>query len=279
MLTRNKRRREFLIKYLVFTDLDGTLIDHDNYSYEKALPALEHLKKLKVPVIFCTSKTRAELEVYARELESDHPFISENGGAIFIPKDYFLDEPEHNGELENYFVVELGTAYEKLIKVINDIRRSTDLEILGFSDMDDQELSQDTGLDPGSAKLARMREYDEAFRLLNENEERADLLIEQIHSRGLNYTRGGRYWHLLGDNDKGKAVKLLADIYKEKNGPVKTVGLGDSLNDLPMLNAVDVPILVQKPGGIYDPKIMDERIKRADGIGPVGWNRAIFDIF
>ncbi len=176
-------------------------------------------------------------------------------------------------------MVELGTGYDKLIKVINKIRNSTNLEILGFADMDDKGVSQDTGLDLKAAKLARMREYDEAFRLLNEDEEHAGLLIEQIHARGLNYTRGGRYWHLLGDNDKGKAVKILANIYKERYGPVKTVGLGDSLNDLPMLNAVDIPILVQKPGGIYDPKITDKSFIRADGIGPVGWNRAILDIF
>ena len=28
-------------EYIIFTDMDGTLVDHDTYSYDAALPALE----------------------------------------------------------------------------------------------------------------------------------------------------------------------------------------------------------------------------------------------
>ncbi|KAF5413010.1 MAG: Glucosyl-3-phosphoglycerate/mannosyl-3- phosphoglycerate phosphatase [Candidatus Methanocomedens sp.] len=76
-------------EYVIYTDMDGTLIDHDTYSYEAALPALDLIRKRNIPLVFCTSKTRAELEVYCKELEIYHPLISENGGAIFIPEDYF----------------------------------------------------------------------------------------------------------------------------------------------------------------------------------------------
>ena len=43
---------------LVFTDLDGTLLDHHSYSHAAALPGLERLRGLEVPVIPVTSKTR-----------------------------------------------------------------------------------------------------------------------------------------------------------------------------------------------------------------------------
>ncbi|MBN2109594.1 MAG: mannosyl-3-phosphoglycerate phosphatase [Methanosarcinaceae archaeon] len=265
------------MRYIVFTDLDGTLIDHNTYSYDAAKPAIVELKEKGIPLIFCTSKTRAEIEVYVRELGSSHPFISENGGAIFIPRDYFdLDYPVSKTE-GDYDVIELGTSYDTLRHVLLNIRTHENMDIIGFGDMDDEDVSKDTGLDIGSARLAKMRDYDEAF-ILKGDENTAGRLKEKIREHGLNYTRGGRYWHILGDNDKGKAVNLLAGLYRREYGEIRTIGLGDSLNDLPMLQAVDVPVLVQKHNGEHDPRITDPGIMRVAGIGPVGWNIAIKEI-
>ncbi len=262
--------------YVVFTDLDGTLIDHDTYSYDSAKPALAILKEQSIPLIFCTSKTRAELEEYVEELDVAHPFISENGGAIFIPEEYFDFDYPYTKKLKKYCVIELGTDYTTLRKVITDIRKATSMKILGFGDMSDEEVSKDTGLALSAAKLAKKREYDEAFKLLDED--CADELRKIIAFRGLNYTRGGRYWHLMGDNDKGKAVQILTELFRQAAPGTITVGLGDSQNDLPMLQAVDIPFLVQKPGEIHDRNISDPKINRVEGIGPVGWNRAILNL-
>jgi mannosyl-3-phosphoglycerate phosphatase len=264
------------MNFVVFTDLDGTLIDHDTYSYDAAKPALEALKRGNVPLIFCTSKTRAELEVYVKELDLRHPFISENGGAIFIPEEYFDFEFSYTKKLGNYRVIELGTEYAILRNVLIDVRASASMRIVGFGDMSDEEISEDTGLPLNSARLAKQREYDEAFKLLDED--RADELRELIVSRGLNYTRGGRYWHLMDDNDKGKAVQKLMELFRRTTPDVTSIGLGDSQNDFPMLQAVDMPFLVQKPRGIHDREISDPRINRVEGVGPVGWNRAILKL-
>ena len=46
---------------LVFTDLDGTLLDHNTYSFSPALAAINKLKSLNIPIIPVTSKTLSEL--------------------------------------------------------------------------------------------------------------------------------------------------------------------------------------------------------------------------
>ena len=74
---------------VVFTDLDGTLLDHSTYSFAEAQPALALLKSKNVPLIFCTSKTRSEVEYWRGLLGNNHPFIVENGGAAFVPENYF----------------------------------------------------------------------------------------------------------------------------------------------------------------------------------------------
>jgi len=76
-------------KIIIFTDLDGTLLDNSSYSFEAALPALQLIKEKNIPLIICSSKTRKEIEHYRKKLYNLHPFISENGGGIFIPKGYF----------------------------------------------------------------------------------------------------------------------------------------------------------------------------------------------
>lgn len=102
-------------KLIVFTDLDGTLLDRETYSFEQALPALEVIQQKGIPLILSSSKTRAEIEIYRRELGYDHPFISENGGAIFIPKNYFSFQFPYDRELDGYDVLELGTFYPLIL--------------------------------------------------------------------------------------------------------------------------------------------------------------------
>ncbi len=45
-------------------------------------------------------------------------------------------------------------------------------------------------------------------------------------------------------------------------------------NDLPLLTAVNIPILVQRPGGRWH-KLKLSGVKAVEGIGPVGWTRAV----
>ncbi len=64
---------------VVFTDLDGTLLDHNDYSFSAAEPALERLQQLAVPWVLNTSKTRAELMSLKQRLNNPWPLIVEVG--------------------------------------------------------------------------------------------------------------------------------------------------------------------------------------------------------
>jgi mannosyl-3-phosphoglycerate phosphatase len=261
---------------LIFTDLDGTLLDHHTYSFEPALPALKALKEKNIPLIICTSKTRAEIEKWRLELDNDHPFISENGGAIFIPKGYFSHKFCFERENDNYLVIELGTPYSQLREILNRIRNSLRLELKGFGDLSFEEVARLCGFSPEEARLAKKREYDEPF--LPDEENVIQKIREMASLSNLQVTRGGRFFHLMGENDKGEALRLLAEIYREKTEYIETIALGDGLNDLPMLRAADHPILVQKPDGSYDPEVKIPNLHLAPGIGPAGWNTSVLEL-
>jgi mannosyl-3-phosphoglycerate phosphatase len=261
---------------LVFTDLDGTLLDHETYSFQSTLPALNALKKKNIPLIICTSKARAEIEKVRLELNNSHPFISENGGAVFIPKGYFSHEFPFHREDFKYLIIELGTSYSQLREVFNQMRTRLPTQIKGFGDLSPDQVADLCGLSLSEAKLAKEREYDEPFILRNETSVET---IQKIASHSnLHIDRGGRFYHLMGENDKGKAVLLLKDIYKKEFAQLKTIALGDSQNDLPMLKVVDYPILVQKPDGSYYPSVKVENLIFAPGKGPSGWNDAVLKL-
>jgi mannosyl-3-phosphoglycerate phosphatase len=260
--------------HVIFTDLDGTLLDHDTYSFAAAAPALRLLSLKGCPLVVCTSKTRAEIEVIRDKLGIADPFISENGGAVFIPRSYFSVPIGHARDFGDYQVIELGASYDRLRMALRGIRSKTGCRVVGFGDMSVEEVARDAGLDPEPARLARLREYDEPF--VVPDPACVDRVLAEIEALGLRYTRGGRYFHLTGDNDKGRAVSLLAALFRQEYGEVTTVGLGDSKNDLPMLAATDIPVLVQKPDGSYEET--DLEAVHAGGIGPDGWNRAVIQI-
>ncbi len=255
------------IMKIIFTDLDGTLLDN-NYSFKKAIPALKLSKKN--PLIICTSKTRAEIEYYRKKLKNKHPFIPENGGAIFIPKGYFNFKFKYDKKIKNYFIIRLGVEYKKLVNVMKKIKKK--YNVIGFNDMSFKEVAKDTGLSLNQAKLAKKREFDEAFKIKKKKDEKK--IFRTIKKYNLNYTKGGRYCHLMGKNNKGKAVKILSNLLKKKFKKIKTIGIGDSENDFEMLDNTDISYLVQRPNGSY----ASEKYKKAKGIGPLGWNNAVKEV-
>jgi mannosyl-3-phosphoglycerate phosphatase len=259
------------MKKIIFTDLDGTLLD-EKYSFEKALPALKLIKKLEVPLIFCTSKTRAETELHRKELDNKDPFVVENGGAIFIPKKHFGFKIKYDHSESGYLVIRLGTEYAELRRVVETIRNKG-IGITGFGDMTPDEISRNCFLPSMQAKLAKKREFDEPFKLLNEEDEKEVNKI--VKKEGLKLIKGGKFYHITGNSDKGKAVRILSDLYRRKYKKVITYGLGDSENDFGMLEIVDKPYLVQKPNGSF----ASGKFERVKGVGSEGWNKAILKLF
>ncbi|MDP6547622.1 MAG: HAD-IIB family hydrolase [Candidatus Woesearchaeota archaeon] len=257
------------MRKLIFTDLDGTLLDYKTYSYKKASKALSLIKKDKIPLIFCTSKTKAEIEYYRKELDNKHPFISENGAAIFIPKKYFDFKFDFNKEDGKYYIIEFGTGIDKLKKSYFKIKK--EIKLKSFLDMTAEKISKDADLSIEQARLAKRRNYSIPFKLLED--EKSDTLERLIRKYQQKFTIGGRYWHLIGNNNKGKAVKTLIQLYQKqlKNEKITTYAFGDSRNDFEMLESVDLGYLVKRHDNTYS----SNEFKKTDGIGPSGFNREV----
>ena len=263
---------------VVFTDLDGTLLDHDTYGWDEALPALDLCKRLFVPIVLVSSKTRAEMDPLRLKLSISAPFISENGGGIFFPGDTAVVPPSDTFLEGDLWKWSLGLPYAHLIRGLNEIRDELGWDIKGFSDMSIDDISDLTGLDKKSARLAAMREFDEPFIILDQDPVDRESLRKAAAQRGLTITEGGRFFHLNGKNDKGQAMQKLMSLYKRLHGNIVSVALGDSPNDFSMLECADYPVLVRSRRSFEGLKKRIPRLMVTSDMGPKGWNTALLDI-
>jgi mannosyl-3-phosphoglycerate phosphatase len=264
--------------FLIFTDLDGTLLDHDSYSWTEAQPALDLCRDRSIPVILVSSKTRAEMNPLRLKLGLVYPFVTENGGGVFFPAEETHEPPSGATRSEGLWKLSLGAAYDLVVKGLREIEKELDLDIRSFSQMSPEEISSITALDVDTAHLAAMREYDEPFIIRGEKRPDLGLLQDAAERRGLRMTAGGRFYHLHGNTDKGMAFDIIVSWYKASHSHVLTIGLGDSPNDFDMLRKVNYPFLVQSLRSF--PGIRDEipLLKVTKAKGPEGWNEAVMDM-
>lgn len=265
---------------VLFTDLDGTLLDEQTYRFEAALPAVRKLQEMGIPIVFCTSKTFAETQPLQAALGIEGPVIVENGGGIYFRPGQLeptgLDVQAVNG----WHRLTLGVPHRALVAQLLAIQELTGIAIRSFSRMTVEEVAADCGLSLEEAVLAQKREFDEPFRLMSDRPEDLPQVIRMAEGVGLRILKGGRYHHLAGRSDKGSAVRRVCQFLRKTRGPIRSVGLGDSPNDLRMLKAVDLPVVVMRHGGVYDLQLQEgvPGALLAMGVGPVGWNAAVLEL-
>jgi len=242
---------------IIFTDLDGTLLD-ERYGCEKAIPTIEKLKKVGVPIVFVSAKTRFEQEIFRRKLGINDPFIVEDGSAIFFPRKYFGKVVGEN--FNGYEAIVLGVRCEEIVERLRELRLR--YNIRSYSFMSVEEVAKVTGLDFEMARLAKMREFSETIVEIDEG------ALNELR-RDFNVTIGGRFVHVYGkDADKGRAVEITTNLFRDLHGEVLTFGIGNSYTDIPMLKSVDFPALVKNPDGWIE---VDFEVYKVDGIATDGW--------
>ncbi len=266
--------------YIVITDLDGCLLDPITYSYEGALETIRELRKAGIPIIFCSTKTRVEQEYFRSRLGIVDPFIVENGAAIYIPRDYFIDlERDPVGTADSYYVIEYGIRVRELIGRIRDLIIGYKRYLRFIDRMSIEEIMALTGLPRDQAGLVRIREYSLVFHPIDRV--KATEFIERVRARRLRVVSGaGILYTITGDHDKGVATRKIIELYRRVYGEVISIGIGDSPIDVPMLKAVDIPVIL---GDRIDPVkhglINNENLIIVDRRGPIGWSKALETIF
>ncbi len=273
--------------FLCFTDLDGTLLNHDDYQYDVAVPTIKTLRAAGVPVMPTTSKTKAEVSDLRSALGLGDPFIVENGSGVFFE----INDPrfdfqrvaqvatDHTTLVASPETLTLGVTYEEARQGLRKLSVETGETLRGFGDLTLADLEAATGLSAEAISKACDRQFSEPFIRPETSIQTLEAIAQEL---GFKILVGNRFCHLLGAGAaKGLAVQLVAKAWQlahDGDEKITTVGLGDSPNDLSMLEAVDVAIVVPGVKGPHPdlkPYIEKYGWQVAPDTGCRGWAAAV----
>ena len=253
--------------YWVVTDLDGTLMD-ERYDFSPAKKTLKWLAELSIPVIPCTSKTASEVRHFRDENLLRDPYIVENGAAVY---------GFHENETTEWDLI-LGRSYKELRQVLNLLGKDVDYDLTPLNDLNKNQIYNLTGLKQQEITRALDRHWSVPF--LNPPDFIFDKLKLYCKSYNVHIFKGNRMSHLLCENShKGKAVNKLKNHLHKPN--IKIIALGDSQNDLPLLEYADISIVI--PGKNGPNKYLIDGINKGDFIlakapHAIGWADSVKNI-
>ncbi len=226
---------ETISRWWVVTDIDGTLMDH-NYDFTPAVSTIKWLQRNKVPIIPCTSKTASEVRFIRENINLTDPYIVENGGAVYGNKDNSSEE----------WQLVLGATYRELLDILGLISAKLDYELEPLNSLTDSQINKLTGLKGDSISRARERMWSVPF--LNPPLAIQDSFREFEDEFNVTILQGNRMSHLLSKGShKGKAVLELKKFLKEPRARI--LALGDSPNDIPLLEIADKAVVIPGPDG------------------------------
>jgi mannosyl-3-phosphoglycerate phosphatase len=264
-----------LARPIVVTDLDGTLLDEATYAWADARPALAYLREHGIALVLASSKTRVEMERIAGELGLSAALVVENGGALIVPAGWTGPSGDAPPGGAPGWTLALGTPRASLVAGLAAIAAAAGTRLVGFAALPATEIQRLTGLPAEAAAAAMAREYDEPFLL--DDPGRLAAVEREAGARGFTVSRGGRFFHLTGPTDKGRALRALLD--RLAGAPPTTIVLGDAANDGPMLAIADRPVVVPRPTGV-DAALAAGfgHAECAPRPGPAGWNAAVLAV-
>ncbi|MEM6711829.1 MAG: HAD-IIB family hydrolase [Pseudomonadota bacterium] len=244
---------------LVFSDLDGTLLDHRTYSWEAAQPGLARLKALGAGLVLASSKTGAEIEPLREAMGFAHcPAIVENGAGILWP-DEAQTPAAHGG----------STDYDRIRALLATLPGG----FRGFGDMDAGEVAERTGLSQDAATRAKERCFSEPG-IWTGDDAGLTTFMDALAQYGLIAVRGGRFLTLSFGRTKATAMAEVINALQ----PSKTIALGDAPNDIAMIEAADQGVLIHNPSSPTIETLPSEKVGktiRTKADGPAGWSEAI----
>ena len=147
-----------------------------------------------------------------------------------------------------------------------------------MNDLSENQIFELTGLSDNAIKRALDRQWSVPF--LNPPDEIFEKIKIICDSYNVHIFKGNRMSHLLSNKShKGEAVNKLKLHLQNKD--VKIIALGDSQNDLPLLEYADIPIVIpgkNGPNKYLQNGIDNGRFRLANAPNAQGWSNSIQDV-
>ena len=150
-------------------------VDIDTVSWPESFGADGHARLLetvaheRIMLVFCSERTRAQMESTRQAFGVFHPFISEGGAAAFVPIAISAPTWRTPRRIGGYQAIEFGSPHEEVVETLRRVSERLNVGVMGFNDMSVEQVARECELSLLEARLAKLREHGEWFRLLFAN--------------------------------------------------------------------------------------------------------------
>ncbi|MDG1981801.1 MAG: HAD-IIB family hydrolase [Alphaproteobacteria bacterium] len=254
---------------LIFTDLDGSLLNHSNFEFYTIKPFILKCLRNNIRIIPNTSKTKNEVEFFSEQLGVDIPFIVENGSAI------------HNLDLvcshfdKNIKSLILSRTANEIFEIFNNkVPLSLRNQCLFLKDMNASKQSKVLGLNGEQLTSALNRLYSIPL-IFNGPIEIKNELISIFNDLDIKFHEGGRVINICDNCSKGDAMKIILKKMEDIKKKYHSIVIGDSPNDISMLALSNQPCVVPLPDEENLNKLKLKKVIRANQVAPDGWKEVV----
>ena len=199
-------------RVLVFAELDDALVRHAG---TESVALLRRLEQDGATVILCSARTRAEIEEVQQDLGIRHPFVAESGSAAFVREHYFTFPIPCGRRVAGYHALEFGKPYRHVVNQLRNVAARVRIPIVTFSDLSVSQVAEECQLSLLRARLAKLRNYTEYFRLAREDVLDRRRLFKALQRAGLVCVEGARHHRVGTSRAFTSATTALQNLYRQ----------------------------------------------------------------
>jgi hypothetical protein len=215
------------IAVLVFSNIDGFLPHVFDASSGEVAEVLHRLQSSAVSIVLCSSQTRAEVEAAQQALGIAAPFVCESGCAAFVPRGYVPVGVSNVRDVAGYCALEMGRPHGEVAAALKRVASGQRVDVRGFQDMAVEEVARACRMSLLQARLAKLREYGERFRILDPREATRRRLFVALERAGpamslwrsVSSGRDGREYRRRRQDDSGPLQSGLRRCNQRRRVP------------------------------------------------------------
>lgn len=181
--------------------------------------ALDHTG---IPAVWLTSRSRLQFDDPRRKHGHTHPFVAEDGCAVYLPEGYFHLRPTSDGSrtkkaatvrLGRFTCIPIAKALPAASEAVQTLSQDTRVSVVTLRSLSPRELAQNTGLPQREAELARQRDFDDIFFFAGASDAEVDRFLTEGHARNLQFRQHGMLWSAAIGPSVQRSVRELAKLY------------------------------------------------------------------
>ena len=175
-----------------------------------------------IPAVWLTSRSRLQFDDPRRKHGHTHPFIAEDGCAVYLPEGYFHLRPSSDTararkattvRLGRFTCIPIAETLPAAAEALQTLSLDTRVPVVTLRSLSPRELAQNTGLPQREAELVRQRDFDDMFFFAGASDAEVDKFLAEGRARNFQFRQHGVLWSAAIGPSVQRCVRELARLY------------------------------------------------------------------